>query len=134
MPKYLIQGSYTAEGVKGLLKDGGTARKTLVEQMMKSAGGKLEALYFAFGGADVCAIVDAPDNVTAAALSLAASSSRGTTTIRSPSSRSVRGDRLRRRSRGSCGRRRSHLHQDPAKLRSRRLPSSRRTPRHGKSW
>ena len=75
MAKYLIQGSYTAEGVKGLLKDGGTARKTLVEQMLKSAGGKLEAFYFAFGDTDVYAIVDAPDNATAASLSLAAGSS-----------------------------------------------------------
>jgi uncharacterized protein with GYD domain len=71
MPKYLIQGSYTTEGAKGLLKDGGSKRRAAVEEMAKSFGGKVEAFYYAFGDSDVFVIIDGPDNVTAAAASLA---------------------------------------------------------------
>jgi len=41
MPKYLFHGSYTAEGVKGLLKDGGSKRRAVVEQLIKDQGGTL---------------------------------------------------------------------------------------------
>jgi uncharacterized protein with GYD domain len=75
MPKYLYQASYTTDGVKGLLKDGGSGRRTAVEQAMKGLGGKLEAMYFAFGPRDVFAIVDMPDHVSAAAASLAVAAS-----------------------------------------------------------
>ena len=71
MPKYLVAASYTAEGAKGLLKEGGSARRAVIEKMIKAAGGKLEAFYFAFGKDDVYIIAEAPDNVTVAALSLA---------------------------------------------------------------
>jgi uncharacterized protein with GYD domain len=75
MPKYLIQASYSPDGVKGLLKGGGSARRAAVEAAAKSAGGKVEALYFAFGETDAVAIVDVPDNASAAALALAVSAS-----------------------------------------------------------
>lgn len=75
MPKYLFQGSYTAEGTKGLLKDGGSKRRAAVEEMIKKLGGKLEAFYFAFGESDSLLIVDAPDNVSIAAASLAVNAS-----------------------------------------------------------
>jgi len=71
MAKYLFQASYTAEGTKGLLKEGGTGRRTVVEQLVKSAGGKLEAYYFCFGEHDVVLIADCPDAASAAAISLA---------------------------------------------------------------
>ena len=75
MPKYLVQASYTPEGTKGLLKDGGTKRRSAVEQMVSGLGGKLEAFYYAFGDADAYVIVEAPDNVSAAAVSLAVNAS-----------------------------------------------------------
>ena len=71
MPKYLFHGSYTLDGVKGLLKEGGSARKAHVEQLIKGMGGTLESFHFAFGGNDVYAIADLPDNVTSVAISLA---------------------------------------------------------------
>lgn len=74
MPKFLITASYTAEGAKGVLKDGGSKRKQAAEQLVKSAGGRLESFYFAFGGDDAYIIVDAPDNATVVATSLAVSS------------------------------------------------------------
>ena len=70
MPKYLIQGNYTAEGAKGLLKDGGSKRVRAAKAAMKTVGGKVDAIYFAFGDTDVYAIVDAPDNASMTALSL----------------------------------------------------------------
>ena len=60
MPKYLMQVSFTKEGVKGLAKEGGTKRRHAAEQFFKSAGGKWEALCFAFDDTDVFAIVDFP--------------------------------------------------------------------------
>ena len=81
MPRFLIQGSYTAEGAKGLRKDGASKRRQVVESLLKEAGGRLEALYFAFGDTDVVAIADLPDNVSSAALSLAVNAS-GVTRIR----------------------------------------------------
>ena len=74
MAKYLISGSYIGEGIKGLLKDGGTKRKEAVEQLIGGLGGTVESMYFAFGNDDFFVIVDAPDNVKAAAGSLIASS------------------------------------------------------------
>ncbi len=73
MAKYLFQGSYSVDGVKGLLKDGGSKRRAAAEQVAKSVGGRLEAFYFAFGGDDVVGILDLPDNASAAAASLVVS-------------------------------------------------------------
>jgi uncharacterized protein with GYD domain len=70
MPKYLAHASYTVEGVKGLLKDGGSKRREVVEQLAKGLGGTLEAFYYAFGDDDVFVILDLPDNVSATATSL----------------------------------------------------------------
>lgn len=70
MAKYLSRSSYTVEGVKGLLKDGGSKRRQVIEEGLKALGGKLEAYYFAFGEDDVITIYELPDNVTAAAASL----------------------------------------------------------------
>jgi uncharacterized protein with GYD domain len=70
MAKYLFQASYTVEGLKGLLKEGGSSRREAVEQAIKGLGGTLEAFYYAFGFSDVFAIADLPDNVSSTAFSL----------------------------------------------------------------
>ena len=75
MAKYLIIAVYTAEGAKGLLKDSGTKRRQAAEQAIKSAGGTMEAFYFAFGDDDAYVIVDAPDHASMAAASLAINAS-----------------------------------------------------------
>ena len=75
MPKYLLKVSYTAEGARGLLKDGGTKRRAAAKALVEGLGGKLEAVYFAFGGTDVYAICDMPDAASAAAGSLAVGAS-----------------------------------------------------------
>ena len=71
MPKYLVQASYTAEGLKGLRKDKASGRKTAVTEAMEALGGKLESLYFAFGEHDAIVIVDLPDNISAARFAIA---------------------------------------------------------------
>ena len=71
MPKYLAVASYTSEGIKGLTKAGGVSRRAVVEKLLKSLGGHLEAFYFAFGENDAYLVLDVPDNLTAAAISLA---------------------------------------------------------------
>ncbi len=75
MPKYLVYASYTAEGLKGLTKDKASGRKAAVSAALASVGGSLEAMYFCFGDYDAVVLADAPDNVSAAAISLAASAS-----------------------------------------------------------
>ena len=70
MPKYLFQASYSADGLRGLTKDGATKRREAAEALAVSLGGKMECFYFAFGGDDVVAIADMPDNSAAAALSI----------------------------------------------------------------
>lgn len=80
MPKYLIKGSYTAGGTKGLLSEGGTSRKAAIDKLVKSLGGTLEVFYYAFGDDDVIVIADLPDDATAVALSLTAGAT-GTVTL-----------------------------------------------------
>ncbi|MFI7638412.1 GYD domain-containing protein [Nonomuraea sp. NPDC049400] len=80
MPKYLIQANYTADGLKGVLREGGTGRRQAVERMAASAGGRVEQMYFAFGENDVYLIVDMPDNVASAAVGLKVSASGGART------------------------------------------------------
>ena len=71
MPKYLIQASYTAEGVKGLIKDTASGRRAAVKDGVKGLGGKFESMYYSLGDDDAVIIVDLPDNVAAASLSAA---------------------------------------------------------------
>jgi hypothetical protein len=40
MPKYLVQRSYTDQGLNGLLKEGGSKRRSVVEQLAKEMGGR----------------------------------------------------------------------------------------------
>lgn len=81
MAKYMLIASYTAEGAKGVLKDGGSARRDQAESAVKSVGGSVESFYFAFGADDAYVIVDMPDHASAAAASLTVSSS-GAVTVR----------------------------------------------------
>jgi uncharacterized protein with GYD domain len=74
MAKYLIQASYSAEGVRGLAMDKASGRKAAVESAVKSVGGTLEAMYYSFGEHDVIVIADLPDASSAASMAFAVSS------------------------------------------------------------
>ena len=75
MPKYLLKARYTAEGARGLLEEGGTARADVARKAVASVGGSLESYYYAFGDTDVFAIADLPDAAAAAAVALTIGSS-----------------------------------------------------------
>ncbi len=70
MPKFLIQASYTADGLKGLLAKGGSSRRDVVKAMAETMGGSLESFHFAFGDADAYVILDMPDNTSTAAAAM----------------------------------------------------------------
>jgi uncharacterized protein with GYD domain len=70
MATYLIQAAYTAEGTKGVLKEGGTGRRRAVDEAVDALGGTVEAMYFAYGEHDVVIIVDFPDTTSMAAVSM----------------------------------------------------------------
>ena len=70
MPKYLYQANYTSTGMQGLLREGGSSRRQVFEDLAREQGGTLESFYYAFGGADLYMIFDLPDATTAAAVSL----------------------------------------------------------------
>jgi uncharacterized protein with GYD domain len=76
MGRYLFQATYSVDGIKGVLKEGGTGRRSAVEAALKGMGGKLEAMYFGFGETDVYVLVDGNgiDHTTAAAFSMAVAS------------------------------------------------------------
>ena len=71
MSKYMLQLSYTLDGVKGVRAKGGSARRETTEGAIRSVGGNLETFYFALGETDAYAIADLPDVTVAAALALA---------------------------------------------------------------
>ena len=84
MPKFMVQASYTVEGAKGLLRDGGSKRRATIEKMVAGLGGKVEAFYYAVGPTDVVTIVDLPDTASAAAVGIAIGASgavKATTTM-----------------------------------------------------
>lgn len=84
MPRFLIQATYTSEGAKGLIEEGASGRRAAVEQVVADLGGSVEAMYFAFGADDVVLIVDFPDPVAMAAVSLAVKASGGLSTRATP--------------------------------------------------
>lgn len=75
MAKFLFTGSYTSEGARGVLAEGGTRRREVAEQIVTSLGGTVEAYYFGFGSDDFYLIADLPDNAAAAAGAMTASAS-----------------------------------------------------------
>ena len=75
MPKYLFEARYSSEGAGGVAREGGVGRRAAAKKHLEAVGGKFESMYFAFGDVDCFVIVDLPDNVSAAALSLAVNES-----------------------------------------------------------
>ena len=84
MTKFMVKASYTAAGTKGLMKEGGSSRKTTVGNLIKGLGGSMEAFYYAFGETDVYVLCDLPDATTAVALSLAINATGMVTTSTIP--------------------------------------------------
>ncbi len=81
MPKYLFTGSYTAEGAKGILKEGGSSRRKAIQSLAKSVGGTIDSFYLAFGTDDFYVTGDLPNHAAAAAVSLTVGAT-GTSRVR----------------------------------------------------
>jgi uncharacterized protein with GYD domain len=79
MPKYLLEVSYTLDGLRGVKSEGGSARVAAARELVESLGGKLDSFYFAFGDTDVFAVADLPDNTAAAAAAHAVNAGGGAT-------------------------------------------------------
>jgi uncharacterized protein with GYD domain len=77
MPKFLIEASYTPDGVKGVQRAGGSSRRDAVAKVAESVGGRLESFHFAFGDRDAYVIVDLPDNEAAVAVALTVNAAGG---------------------------------------------------------
>lgn len=80
VPKYLVQGRYTVEGLQGLKKDKASGRRRSLKKALAGLGGKLESIHYCLGDDDVVIIAEMPDSIAAAAISLAASASGLVTT------------------------------------------------------
>lgn len=81
MPSYLLQVGYTPEAWATLIKNPHD-RLEAVRPAIEKLGGRIEAGWYAFGDYDVVTIVEMPDNVSAAAFSLAASAGGAVRTIK----------------------------------------------------
>ena len=84
MGKYLFRGSFTAEGLRGVMKDGGTSRPKAVAALAESVGGRLDAYYFAFGDDSYFVVCDLPNDEAAAAcaMTVAASGAVSNSTVK----------------------------------------------------
>src|SRR5262245_5000545 len=80
MPKFLFSGTYTSEGLKGILSDGGSSRVDAVRKTAESVGGHLDSFYYSFGDEDTFVVCDLPDNKAAAAVALTVGASGSVTT------------------------------------------------------
>lgn len=79
MAKFLIEASYTLEGVRGVQSAGGSSRRDAVAKVAESVGGTMECFYFGFGDRDAYVICDLPDNEAAAAVAITVNAAGGAT-------------------------------------------------------
>jgi uncharacterized protein with GYD domain len=70
MSHYLLEIAYTPEAWAAQLEDP-KDRSEVIRPVLEAMGARFECLYYAFGDRDIVGIVEAPDNVSAAAISLA---------------------------------------------------------------
>lgn len=84
MGKYLFHGSFSTEGLRGVMKDGGTSRPKAVAALAESVGGRLDAYYFAFGEDSYYVVCDLPNDAAAAAcaMTVAASGAVSNSTVK----------------------------------------------------
>ncbi|MBI3665588.1 MAG: GYD domain-containing protein [Acidobacteria bacterium] len=71
MPQYLFQVGYTAEAWKALVKKPQN-RLEAIRPVIEKLGGKIHDFWFCFGEYDIVGVIEAPDNVSAAAFAIGA--------------------------------------------------------------
>ncbi len=70
MPHYLFRARYTSDSLKAMIENP-QDREQAARSLVESAGGTLVCFYFSMGEDDVFAVTEAPDDTTAAAVSIA---------------------------------------------------------------
>jgi len=81
MPHYLLQASYSAEAISGLIKSP-EDRSGVIRQLVEGLGGKVESFYQCFGDFDAVLILELPDSVSMAAMSMVAGASGAVSNIK----------------------------------------------------
>ena len=74
MAKYAVLGGYSAEAWSKMIDNPGD-RTAAITKVVQGLGGKLESFYWSFGDDDFLGIIEAPDDIAAAAFSVAVGSS-----------------------------------------------------------
>ena len=72
MSHYLFQATYTREAITAMIQNP-QDRAQAVRAVIEKAGGRVHGFWFAFGEYDTVEIIELPDNVDAAAFSMAVS-------------------------------------------------------------
>ena len=81
MGKYLLQASYSQQGIAGLVQKP-EDRSAALQEMVSSLGGKIVSFDYCFGDYDVALILETPDDASMAAFSMAAGASGAVTNIK----------------------------------------------------
>ncbi|MFD2764336.1 GYD domain-containing protein [Micromonospora eburnea] len=84
MPKFLLESTFTIDGVRGLVNDGGSKRAEVIREAVAAIGGRTESVHFSFGKYDTYVVCDLPDHKTAAALTIAIRAAGGVHTRITP--------------------------------------------------
>ncbi len=89
MARYMYQVAYDGDGWADLVNKP-VDRMEVIKPVVRKLGGKIETSYFCFGEYDMVIIVNMPDNVSAAAMSMAASAGGSVKAIKTTPLMSIR--------------------------------------------
>jgi uncharacterized protein with GYD domain len=81
MPYYMLQATYSPQAWSGMVKSPQN-RLDAVRPVVEKLGGKIEGGWLAFGEYDIVLVCQLPDNVSAAAFSMAASAGGAVTGVK----------------------------------------------------
>jgi uncharacterized protein with GYD domain len=102
MAHYMLQASFTSEAWAKLVNEPQN-REQAIRPVIEKLGGKLLGYWFAFGESDAVVIVQMPDNVSAAAASLAAAAGGSVKSVRTTPLMSVEEGMQAMRKAGGAG-------------------------------
>jgi uncharacterized protein with GYD domain len=74
MPLYMFEFGYTPEVWAGLIKSPEN-REEAVRRILEETGSKLHSIWYSFGESDGFALIEAPDNISSAAIAIRIASS-----------------------------------------------------------
>lgn len=102
MPSYLVQLSYSSGSLAALIKKPHN-RVAAVSKSVEKLGGRIEGGWLSFGDYDVVVVLEMPDNVSAAALSMAFGAGGGCKSVKTTPLISLDEAVLVMKKAGTCG-------------------------------